>query len=93
MPDANGEVGTQSVATQPEPTFSRQELGAGLLNNIPQLSENARGDLSDMSDMSDVSDELRFSIAPEENQPQTAAFKKWFDGSKVVDKNGKALVV
>ena len=66
MPDANGEVGTQSVATQPEPTFSRQELGAGLLN-IPQLSENASGDLSDVSD---VSDELRFSIAPEENQPQ-----------------------
>lgn len=40
-PDANGEVGTQSEATQLKPTFSRQELGAGLQNNIPQLSENA----------------------------------------------------
>ena len=42
-PDTNGEVGTQSAATQPEPTFSRQELGAGLLNNIQQNPDNANG--------------------------------------------------
>ena len=42
-PDTNGEVGTQSAATQPEPTFSRQELGAGLLNNIQQNLDNANG--------------------------------------------------
>ena len=40
-PDASGEVGTQSTATQLKPTFSRQELGAGLQRNISQLSENA----------------------------------------------------
>ena len=40
-PDANGEVGTQSAATQPEPTFSRQELGASLLDSIPQNLDNA----------------------------------------------------
>ena len=42
-PDTNGEVGTQSAATQPEPTFSRQGLGAGLLNNIQQNPDNANG--------------------------------------------------
>ncbi|MBE6391792.1 MAG: hypothetical protein E7042_06300 [Lentisphaerae bacterium] len=39
MPDANGEVGTHSAATQLEPTFSRQELGAGI-NNIIQNFQN-----------------------------------------------------
>ena len=67
-PDANGEVGTQSAATQPEPTFSRQELGAGLINNITQNFENASGDLSDGADKSDVSDELRFSLADYDEQ-------------------------
>jgi len=33
-PDAHGEVGTRTAATQPGPTFSRTELGAGFLNNI-----------------------------------------------------------
>ena len=41
QPDANGEVSTQSAATQSEPTFSRQELGAGLKGNIPQNPDNA----------------------------------------------------
>ena len=36
---------------------------------------------------------VRFSIAPEGDQTETAAFKKWFDGSKVVDENGEPLVV
>ena len=40
QPDANGEVSTQSAATQSEPTFSRQELGAGLKGNIPQNPDN-----------------------------------------------------
>ncbi len=94
-PDASGEVGTQSTATQPEPTFSRQELGAGI-NNISHKLENASGEtdnygrLQTITDLSDVtSGEIRFAIDREE----TPAFKKWFDGSKVVDENGKPLVV
>ena len=39
-PDAFSEVGTQSKATQFKPTFSRQELGAGLQNIISQNSQN-----------------------------------------------------
>ena len=33
-PDAKGEVGTQSPATQLTPTFSRDELGAGLVQML-----------------------------------------------------------
>ena len=33
-PDAHGEVGTRTAATQPGPTFSRTELGAGFLDTI-----------------------------------------------------------
>jgi hypothetical protein len=33
-PDARGEVGTHTAATQPGPTFSRTELGAGFLDSI-----------------------------------------------------------
>ena len=40
-PDAVGEVGTQSDATQLKPTFSRQELGAGLKNIISQSGEKS----------------------------------------------------
>ena len=69
-PDANGEVGTQSAATQPEPTFSRQELGAGLINNISQIFENASGDLSDGAEKSDGADKLRFSLADYDEQAQ-----------------------
>ena len=43
-PDANGEVGTQSAATQLKPTFSRQELGAGLNKSISQIFENSNAD-------------------------------------------------
>ena len=42
MPDATGEVSTQSGATQTEPTFSRLDLGAGLSNYITQL-QNKQG--------------------------------------------------
>ena len=104
-PDASGEVGTQSTATQPEPTFSRQELGAGI-NNISHKLENASGEtdnygrLQTITDLTDpasqgyavasgVSGGVSFAVDREE----TPAFKKWFDGSKVVDENGKPLVV
>lgn len=43
-PDANGEVGAQSAATQLKPTFSRQELGAGLYKSISQIFENSNAD-------------------------------------------------
>ncbi len=42
MPDATGEVSTQSGATQTEPTFSRLDLGAGLFNYITQLQNKQR---------------------------------------------------
>lgn len=37
MPDATGEVSTQSGATQTAPTFSRRDLGAGLSHYITNL--------------------------------------------------------
>ncbi|HGA3067777.1 TPA: hypothetical protein ACIR5Q_000047 [Klebsiella pneumoniae] len=37
-PDAKGEVGTQSHATQLPPTFSRDELGAGLVQMLGDKS-------------------------------------------------------
>ena len=63
-PDTNGKVGTQSAATQPEPTFSRQELGAGLLNNIPQNPDNASG--TDGNGPERTETDIRFSVAPED---------------------------
>lgn len=36
-PDATGEVSTHSVATQARPTFSRSDLGAGVINKIVQI--------------------------------------------------------
>ena len=72
-PDANGEVGTQSAATQLEPTFSRQELGAGLLNNIPQDFKNANRDLSDG---------LRFSVAPEDEYKVAVAMPERYTTAK-----------
>jgi len=40
------------------------------------------------------SDAIRYNAAPGKiNQTDTAAFKKWFSGSKVVDTDGKPLVV
>ena len=48
--------------------------------NIPQNPENA----------SDTDNNLRFSVAPDIDTP---AFKDWFRNSKVVDQDGKPLVV
>ena len=42
-PDAGGEVGTRSAATQSTPTFSRDALGAGLDSILRRLGNNASG--------------------------------------------------
>ncbi len=42
-PDAPGEVSTHSGATQTRPTFSRSDLVAGLVNNLPPSPGNVKG--------------------------------------------------
>ncbi len=81
VPDAIGEVSTHSDATQPKPTFSRQELGAGLENIISQETSDVKPDSEN---------NLRFSVAP---PVESKAFKEWFGNSKAVDADGKPLVV
>ena len=83
-PDAFSEVGTQSKATQSKPTFSRQELGAGLQNIISQNSQNFKPQNENSS---------RNSVSPEADVTETAPFKNWFGDSKVVDESGKPLEV
>lgn len=44
-PDARGEVSTHTAATQPGPTFSRTELGAGFLDTIATGGGPVKGPL------------------------------------------------
>ena len=53
-PDEISEVSTQSDPTQLKPTFSRQELGAGLVSILSQLPEKSSGN----------QEKMRFSISP-----------------------------
>ena len=64
-PDAISEVGTQSDATQSMPTFSRQELGAGLRNIIPQNSENASDETENYGELRRGTEGNGFSVAPD----------------------------
>ncbi len=65
-PDAIGEVSAHSDATQFKPTFSRQELGAGLYNIIHGLSGKS----------SKNSNNTRFSISPEQDTEYLNAVKR-----------------
>ena len=63
-PDEISEVSTQSDPMQLKPTFSRQELGAGLTEIISQLPENASGNQEKSGIFISPGENVRFSIAP-----------------------------
>ncbi len=86
-PDAPGQVSTDSGATQGAPTFSRRALGAGLQYNIQQNDGNVNPEAAGSQENADG---IRFSVAP---PVESEAFKRWFGDSKVVDEDGKPLVV
>ena len=71
-PDAISEVGTQSDATQSKPTFSRQELGAGLQNIISQNSENSSDGTDNIGTFDPDNPDIRFAVAPEETEWEKA---------------------
>lgn len=81
-PDAFGEFSTKSEATQTEPTFSRLDLGAGLKQIRTESEFNPN-----------ISSSREKSSEWNKKNTETLQFKEWFGKSKVVDEEGKPLVV
>jgi N12 class adenine-specific DNA methylase len=73
--------------------FTRTDLHKMLSDHRKQVQKVARGGISESSDKKLNSALDFFARLKDVAQTETANFKKWFGNSKVVDENGKPLVV
>ena len=107
--DGSGKVSASTTPTQGNPTFSRESLGAVISDaNLRKLFLLANGNENNLNKNKNSANQtsqneggIRESIDVNPEQTKTDNFKKWFgdwekvpeNASKVVDEDGKPLVV